>query len=151
MKNFTQSKTLGLNVCPGSYFNTWSLPIPMVMDSGYRMLSDQHPKTQKWKLLRERWERWKSESEVAQSCPTLCSCMDCSLPGSSTHGIFQARILEWVAIPFSRGSSQPKDQTCVSCTEGRSFIVWASRESLHCWLTSPPNIWTIRLSGSLMK
>ena len=50
-----------------------------------------------------------SESEVAQSCPTLCDPMDCSPPGSSVHGIFQARVLEWVAISFSRGSSQPKD------------------------------------------
>ena len=49
------------------------------------------------------------ESEVVQSCLTLCHPMDCSLPGSSTHGIFQARILEWVAISFSRGSSQPRD------------------------------------------
>ena len=46
-----------------------------------------------------------SESEVAQSCPTLCEPMDCSLPGSSVHGTFQARILEWVAISFFRGSS----------------------------------------------
>ena len=48
-------------------------------------------------------------SEVAQSCPTLCNPMDCSLPGSSVHGILQARILEWVAISFSRGSSRPRD------------------------------------------
>ena len=46
-----------------------------------------------------------SESEVAQLCPTLCHPMDCSLPGSSVHGIFQAKILEWVATSFSRGSS----------------------------------------------
>ena len=52
-----------------------------------------------------------SESEVAYSCPTLCNPVDCSLPGSSIHGIFQARILEWVAVSFSRGSSQPKYQT----------------------------------------
>ena len=50
-----------------------------------------------------------SESEVAQSCPSLCDPMDCSLPGSTVRGIFQARILEWVAIPFSRRSSQPRD------------------------------------------
>ena len=49
------------------------------------------------------------ESEVAQSCPTLCNPMDCSLLGSSVHGIFQARVLEWIAISFSRGSSQPRD------------------------------------------
>ena len=55
-----------------------------------------------------------SESEVTQSCPTLCDPMDCSLPslpGSSIHGIFQASVLEWVAISFSRGSSQPRDPT----------------------------------------
>ena len=51
---------------------------------------------------------------VAQSCPTLCGPMDCSLPGSSVHGILQARILEWIAISFSRGFSQPRDQTQVS-------------------------------------
>ena len=50
-----------------------------------------------------------SKSEVTQSCPTLCDPMDCSLPDSSIHGIFQARILEWVAISFSRGSSLPRD------------------------------------------
>ena len=64
-----------------------------------------------------------SESEVAQSCPTLCDPMDCTLPGSSIHGIFQARILEWVAISFSRGCSRPRDQTQVSCIVGRHFTV----------------------------
>ena len=67
--------------------------------------------------------KWKSESEVAQSCPTLCDPMHCSLPGSSAHGIFQAGILEWVAISFSRGSSEPRNQTCVSCIVG-GFLYW---------------------------
>ena len=58
----------------------------------------------------------KRESEVAQSCLTLCDPMDCSLPGSTIHGIFQARVLEWAAISFSRGSSQHRDQIHVSCT-----------------------------------
>ena len=60
----------------------------------------------------------------AQSCPTLCDPLDCSLPGSSVHGIFQARILEWVAISFSRGSSWPRDQTWVSCVSciGRQVL-----------------------------
>jgi len=49
--------------------------------------------------------------KVAQSCPTLFDPMDCSLPGSSVHGILQPRILEWAALPFSRGSSQPWDPT----------------------------------------
>ena len=52
---------------------------------------------------------------VAQSCPTLCNPTDCSPPGSSVHGILQARILEWIAICFFRGSSQPRDRTWVSC------------------------------------
>ena len=68
-------------------------------------------------------------SEVAQSCPTLCDPMDCSPPGSSVHGILQARILEWVAILFSRGSSQPRDRTQVSRIAGRCFSLWATRES----------------------
>ena len=57
----------------------------------------------------------------ALSCPTLCNSMDYRLPGSSVHGISQARILEWVAILFSRGSSQPRDQTHISCMAGRFF------------------------------
>ena len=67
-------------------------------------------------------------SEVTQSCPTLWESMDCSPPGSSVHGIFQVRILEWVAISFSRGSSQPRDWTWVSCIAGRRFTIWATRE-----------------------
>ena len=63
------------------------------------------------------------ESEVAQLCPTLCDPMDCRLPGSSVHGIFRARILEWVAISFSRGSSQPRDWSWVSLMVGRRFTV----------------------------
>ena len=58
---------------------------------------------------------------VAQSCPTLCDPMDCSPPGSSVHRIFQTRILEWVAISSSRGSSQSRDQTRISCI-GRSVL-----------------------------
>ena len=53
-------------------------------------------------------------SEVTQSCLTLCDPMDCSLPGSSVHGIFQAIVLEWIAISFSSGSSLPRDGTQVS-------------------------------------
>ena len=53
-------------------------------------------------------------AKLLQSCPTLCNSIDCNPPGFSVHGILQARILEWVAISFSRGSSQPRDQTWVS-------------------------------------
>ena len=63
----------------------------------------------------------KSESEIVQSCPPLSDPMDCNPLGSSIHGIFQARVLEWVAISFSRGSSQPRDGTQVSCIAGRFF------------------------------
>ena len=60
---------------------------------------------------------------VTQSCLTTSDPMDCSPPGSSVHGILQAGILEWVAIPFSRGSSQPGDRTQISCIAGRFFII----------------------------
>ena len=60
---------------------------------------------------------------VAQLCLTLCDPMYCSPPGSSVHGILKARILEWIAISFSRGSSQPRDQTQVSCIAGRFFTI----------------------------
>ena len=76
-----------------------------------------------------------SEVKVAQLCPTLCNPLDCSLPGSSVYGIFQARILQWVAIPFSRGSSQPRDWTQVFIA-GRVFTIWSTREAptwvSHC-------------------
>ena len=68
-------------------------------------------------------------SEVTQSCSTLCNPMDCSLPGFSVHGILQARILEWITISFSRGSSQARDQTRVSHIGGRHFNLWATREA----------------------
>ena len=57
--------------------------------------------------------------------------MDCSRPGSPVHRILQARILEWVAIPFSRGSSRPRDRTQVSCLAERFFTIWATREALY--------------------
>ena len=72
---------------------------------------------------------------VAQSCPTLCDPMDCSLSGSSVHGIFQARVLEWIAISFSRGSSRPRNRTQVSRIAGRRFTIWATREAPYlCYL-----------------
>ena len=65
---------------------------------------------------------------VAPSCLTLCDPLDCSPPGSSVHRILQARILERVAIYFSRGSSRPRDQAWVSCIVDRFFTIWATRE-----------------------
>ena len=61
-------------------------------------------------------------AKLLRSCSTLCSPMDCSLPGSSVHEIFQARILEWIAIPFSRGSSPCRNRTCVSYVIGRRVL-----------------------------
>ena len=66
---------------------------------------------------------WEEAVFIAQSCPTLCDPLDCSPPGSSVHGILQTRILQWIAIFFSRGSSQPGDQTQVFCIRGRFFTV----------------------------
>ena len=65
---------------------------------------------------------------VLQLCPTLWDSKGYSPPGSSVHGILPARILEWVAIPFSRGSSPPSNWTWVSCIAGGFFTIWATRE-----------------------
>ena len=70
-----------------------------------------------------------SASEVTQSCLILCDSTDYSPSSFSVHGILQARILEWVSISFSRGSSWPRDQIWVSCIAGRLFTIWATREA----------------------
>ena len=67
---------------------------------------------------------------VAQLCPTICNPKDCSLPGSSVHGILQARILEWVIMPFNRRFSWPREWTWVSCIIGGFSTVWGTREAL---------------------
>ena len=72
----------------------------------------------------------KVKVNASQLCPALCDPMDCSLPGSSIHGILQTRILGWVAIPFSRGSSRPKDPTQVSHTAGGFFTIWTTKQAL---------------------
>ena len=76
--------------------------------------------------------------------------MDCSLPGSSVHGISQARILEWVAIPFSRGSSWPRDWNRISCISGRFFIIWVTREAhnLNEYKSLPMRPGVLRFMGS---
>ena len=66
---------------------------------------------------------------ILQSCRTLCKLTDCSLPGSSAYGMLQARIMEWVVIPFSRGPSWPRDWTQVFCIAGKFFTTWAIREA----------------------
>ena len=105
----------------------------------------------KWTIDRERNANLKSMRRcstsfqillVIQSCLTLCDSMDCSPSSSSVHGILQERLREWVAIHFSRGSSQPRDWTWVSCIAGRLLTGWATREvtkvsPLH-WLGIKP-------------
>ena len=91
----------------------------------------------------ESWAIKESWSEVGQSCLTLCDPMDCSLPGSSVHGIFQAIVLEWIAISFSRGSTQTRDWTPVSRIVDRCFTVWATREvRKESWV---PKTWSFEL------
>ena len=81
--------------------------------------------TANWILPLEMWSRWIKSSSVL-CLVTLCDPVDCSLPGSSVHGISQAGILEWVAMPSSRGYSQPRDRTIIA---GRLFTIWTTREA----------------------
>ena len=92
---------------------------PLVSDLGNKILSQKMIPPLAWLSLVSEVSR-KGKVLVVHSCLTLCDSMDCSLPGSSVHGTLQVRILEWVAIRFSRGSSQPCDRTQVSCIAGRS-------------------------------
>ena len=82
-----------------------------------------------------RQEYWKGKVKVAQSCPTLCNPMDYTV-----HGILQARILEWVAFPFSRGSSQLRDRTQVSHIAGRFLTSWATRDWSGLLFSSPGDL-----------
>ena len=82
--------------------------------------------------------------KVTQSCPTLCDPI-----GYTVHGILQARILEWVAFPFSRGSSQPRDQTQVSCIAGGFFTSWTTRVPSRWRPGIPLN--TIKCQGSPIR
>ena len=106
--------------CPG-----WKLPTPVSF----------HPWRQDSRCLSLSQDSWAQSPQlchhlvlVTQSCLTLCHPMDCSPPGSSVHWILPARILEWVGIPFSRGSSPPRDGTHVSCIPGRFFTIWDTKE-----------------------
>ena len=82
------------------------------------------------KVYTKRWNCWVVGHALVwkvKVCPILCDAMNYSPPGSSVHGILQARILGWVAISFSRGSSQPREWTRVPCIAGRFFTLWATR------------------------
>ena len=100
----------------------WWSPLPIISSFLPPQLSQSFHNPRTPNSMKE------SESEVAKSCPTLCDPMDCSLPGSTVHGIFQARVLEWGAISFSRRSSQTRDWSWVSHIVGRHFTIWATRE-----------------------
>ena len=75
--------------------------------------------------------KWKCKVLVTRSCLTLCHPTDYRPPGSFVHGILQVRILEWVAMPSSRGSSWPRDRTQISCIAGRFFTIWATRKAMY--------------------
>ena len=123
-----------------SITNSWSLlklmSIELVMPSNHLILCCP------LLLLPSILWKW-SEIEVAQSCLTLCDPMDCRLPGSSVHGIFQAIVLEWIAISFSRGSSWPRDGTWVSHILDRRFTVWATRELPQSYMISNIDLFQI--------
>ena len=104
-------KVHGLQPCHLSYI--WITNFGNIWQFFLRKRISHSPTPQSWKVKLSSISQHCAQS--LQSCPTLCSPMDCSLSGSSVHGIFQARILEWVAMPSSRGSSQPRDWTSVSC------------------------------------
>ena len=99
-----------------SWFQSWETKLSSSMSS-----------LDFWKLLRVLFKspKWKWSHSVMSD---FCNCMDCSLPSFSVHGIFQARVPEWIAISFSRISSQPRDRTQVSHITGRRFTLWASRK-----------------------
>ena len=108
------------------------------------LLYHVHVQVRGFKPSRDIFPRPQDEVKVAQSCLTLCDPMD-----SSVHGILEARILEWVAFPFSRGSSQPRDQTQISHTAGRFFTSWATREAhseKHCYI-----FFLVKTTGYLNK
>ena len=94
-------------------------------------------------------EKEKVKVLVTQFCPPLCDPMDYSLPGSSVHGTLQTRILEWVSIPFYRGSSWPRDWTQLSCIAGRLFTVWTTREgnATHSSILARKTPWIVHPGG----
>ena len=84
---------------------------------------------QSWGPGHSSYWKWKVKVLVTQSCLTLGNPVNYSPPDSSVNAILQAKMLEWIVIPFSRGSSWPRDQTQVSCISGRFFTIWDTREA----------------------
>ena len=114
-------------VAPGKHSSSspkntrWSLSLGSNGLLNWSGLSKETEPIGKWK--------WSESESVNHSFVSDSDPMDCSPPVSSVHGILQARILEWVAIPFSRWSFWPRDRTRVSCITGRFFTIWATREA----------------------
>ena len=155
----------------GSAFNCKEEVSSSIFSRGWRMLGRKWRQGKQTTTVKMQWSPWlKNEVKswvmvltreimlkwpsvcvlVTQSYTPLCDPVDCSQPGASVHGIFQGRILEWVAISSSRNPSS-RDQTWVSCIEGRLFTTWATRK-VPKW----PGIFIllgrrVRLSTSLYK
>ena len=107
--------------------------------SGFQSLSFSLKRKQEKEQEKIPWCDCMRVCSVTQSCLTLCNPMDCNLPRSSVHGIFQARILEWVVIAYSRGSSQLRNRTQVSCIAGEFFYSLSQQGSprILAWVTYP--------------
>ena len=128
----------------------------------YSWIGPKQLSTHTWDIDKKRWgwglrfilRNWlmwlwrKVKVLVSQLCLTFCNSMNCSLLSSSVHGILWMKILEWVAIPFSRKSSWPRGWTWVSYTVGRFFTIWATREALT-WLWALANLKFVGQAGSL--
>ena len=127
-----QSRVGPASLLPSSPIDIWVQPLEACSQKSFQLLMS----TTSSKVL------------VAQSYLVLCNPMFCSPPRSSLHGILQARILEWVAIPFSRGSSWPSDQTCISCMAGSFFTILSTREAQKSALEVFPTPNEHHLTGS---
>ena len=128
----------------GRFFTSWAIREALSRHKNHHF--KQTPRKMLVPLVPEPcFVKWSERRLVISDCDL----MDCTLPSSSVHGILQARILKWVAIPFSRESSRPRDQIQVSCIAGRFFTSWATREaqftSLHMSNTSSLYIWILIL------
>ena len=128
--NFTVISTLN-TVSPNivTFWGTWVSgfqPRDLMGKRGH----NSTPNSRDFFINLSHYQKWKKGSEVAQSCPALCDPVDGTLPSSSVHGIFQARVLEWGAISFSRRSSRPRDWTWDSRIVGRCFTIWATKTAL---------------------
>ena len=101
---------------PFLYINLLLIIMKLLFNNkSYFWISRVVAHVQSWWMAYLSWVRASVHAKSLQSYLTLCNSMDCSPPGSSVHGLLQARTLEWVAMPSSKGPSQPRDQTCISC------------------------------------